>query len=161
MVDARLKDGSRVNAIIPPLALRGPCITIRKFAQKRLTAADLVSFGALNEPMVEFLEAAVVHRMNIVVSGGTGSGKTTLLNVLSNFIPLEERVVTVEDAAELKLVQPHVVTLEARPANLEGRGAITIRDLVETASVCVPTGSWLVSAEVGSARHVAGNEHWP
>ena len=130
MVDARLKDGSRVNAIIPPLALRGPCITIRKFAQKRLTAADLVSFGALNEPMVEFLEAAVVHRMNIVVSGGTGSGKTTLLNVLSNFIPLEERVVTVEDAAELKLVQPHVVTLEARPANLEGRGAITIRDLV-------------------------------
>ena len=130
MVDARLKDGSRVNAIIPPLALRGPCITIRKFAQKRLTAADLVNFGALSEPMVEFLEAAVVHRMNIVVSGGTGSGKTTLLNVLSNFIPLEERVVTVEDAAELKLVQPHVVTLEARPANLEGRGAITIRDLV-------------------------------
>ncbi|RRV38249.1 CpaF family protein [Pseudomonas sp. o96-267] len=130
MVDARLKDGSRVNAIIPPLALRGPCLTIRKFSEKKLTTDDLIRFGSINEPMVEFLRTAVEQRMNIVVSGGTGSGKTTLLNILSNFIPMEERVVTVEDAAELKLVQPHVVALEARPANMEGKGQVTIRDLV-------------------------------
>lgn len=130
MVDARLKDGSRVNAIIPPLALRGPCLTIRKFSEKKLTTDDLLKYGSINEPMVEFLRTAVEQRMNIVVSGGTGSGKTTLLNILSNFIPLEERVVTIEDAAELKLVQPHVVALEARPANMEGKGQVTIRDLV-------------------------------
>lgn len=130
MVDARLKDGSRVNAIIPPLALRGPCLTIRKFSEKKLTTDDLLKYGSINEPMVEFLRTAVEQRMNIVVSGGTGSGKTTLLNILSNFIPLEERVVTVEDAAELKLVQPHVVSLEARPSNMEGKGQVTIRDLV-------------------------------
>ena len=130
MVDARLKDGSRVNAIIPPLALRGPCLTIRKFSEKKLTTDDLIKYGSINEPMVEFLRTAVEQRMNIVVSGGTGSGKTTLLNILSNFIPLDERVVTVEDAAELKLVQPHVVSLEARPANMEGKGQVTIRDLV-------------------------------
>jgi pilus assembly protein CpaF len=130
MVDARLKDGSRVNAIIPPLALRGPCLTIRKFSEKKLTTDDLLKYGSINEPMVEFLRTAVEQRMNIVVSGGTGSGKTTLLNILSNFIPMEERVVTVEDAAELKLVQPHVVALEARPANMEGKGQVTIRDLV-------------------------------
>jgi pilus assembly protein CpaF len=130
MVDARLKDGSRVNAIIPPLALRGPCLTIRKFSEKKLTTDDLLRFGSINEPMVEFLRTAVEQRMNVVVSGGTGSGKTTLLNILSNFIPMEERVVTVEDAAELKLVQPHVVSLEARPANMEGKGHVTIRDLV-------------------------------
>ena len=130
MVDARLKDGSRVNAIIPPLALRGPCLTIRKFSEKKLTTDDLIKYGSINEPMVEFLRTAVEQRMNIVVSGGTGSGKTTLLNILSNFIPMEERVVTVEDAAELKLVQPHVVALEARPANMEGKGQVTIRDLV-------------------------------
>jgi pilus assembly protein CpaF len=130
MVDARLKDGSRVNAIIPPLALRGPCLTIRKFSEKKLTTDDLLKYGSINEPMVEFLRTAVEQRMNIVVSGGTGSGKTTLLNILSNFIPMEERVVTVEDAAELKLVQPHVVALEARPSNMEGKGQVTIRDLV-------------------------------
>ena len=131
MVDARLRDGSRVNAIIPPLALRGPCITIRKFSEKKLTDKDLLGFGAVNEQMVEFLSIAVINRMNIVVSGGTGSGKTTLLNILSNYIPMDERVVTVEDAAELRLVQPHVVSLEARPPNLEGRGAVSIRDLVK------------------------------
>lgn len=130
MVDARLKDGSRVNAIIPPLALRGPCLTIRKFSEKKLTTDDLMRFGTINPQMVEFLRTAVEQRLNIVVSGGTGSGKTTLLNILSNFIPVEERVVTVEDAAELKLVQPHVVSLEARPANMEGKGQVTIRDLV-------------------------------
>jgi len=131
MVDARLKDGSRVNAIIPPLALRGPCLTIRKFAKKKLTADDLIAYGAVVTPMVEFLKVAVEQRLNIVISGGTGSGKTTLLNVLSNFIPESERIVTVEDAAELKLVQPHLVSLEARPANLEGKGAVPIRDLVK------------------------------
>ena len=131
MVDARLKDGSRVNAIIPPLALRGPCLTIRKFSKQKLVAADLVKFGALNEKMVKFLETAVKNHRNIIISGGTGSGKTTLLNVLSNFIPPDERIITVEDAAELKLNQPHLVSLEARPANLEGKGAVPIRDLVK------------------------------
>lgn len=131
LVDARLQDGSRVNAIIPPLALRGPCLTIRKFSKKKLTTDDIIAFGAINENMVKFLEMAVLHRMNIVISGGTGSGKTTLLNVLSNFIPETDRIVTVEDAAELKLGQPHVVGLEARPPNMEGKGAIPIRDLVK------------------------------
>ena len=131
MVDARLKDGSRVNAIIPPLALRGPCLTIRKFAQEKLTAKDLIGFGAIDEKMMQFLEVAVTQKMNIIISGGTGSGKTTTLNILSNYIPAGERIVTIEDAAELKLAQPHLVSLEARPANLEGKGAITIRDLVK------------------------------
>ena len=130
MVDARLKDGSRVNAIIPPLALRGPCLTIRKFSDQKLTTDDLLGYGSIDSQMVDFLRMAVEQRLNVVVSGGTGSGKTTLLNILSNFIPVEERVVTVEDAAELKLVQPHVVSLEARPANMEGKGQVTIRDLV-------------------------------
>jgi pilus assembly protein CpaF len=131
MVDARLKDGSRVNAVIPPLAIKGPCVTIRKFARRKLTAQDLMQFGAISSDMVEFLRVAVELRANIVVSGGTGSGKTTLLNVLSNFIPDDERIVTVEDAAELQLNQPNLVSLEARPPNIEGRGAITIRDLVK------------------------------
>jgi len=131
LVDARLQDGSRVNAIIPPLALRGPCLTIRKFSKKKLTADDIIAFNAINEDMVKFLQMAVIHRKNIVISGGTGSGKTTLLNVLSNFIPETERIVTVEDAAEIKLVQPHIVSLEARPPNMEGKGAIPIRDLVK------------------------------
>lgn len=131
MVDARLKDGSRVNAIIPPLAIKGPSITIRKFAKRKLTGEDLIGFGAINREMIEFLQVAVSLRANVVVSGGTGSGKTTLLNVLSNFIPDHERIVTVEDAAELKLNQPNLVSLEARPANVEGRGAVTIRDLVK------------------------------
>jgi len=131
MVDARLKDGSRVNAIIPPLALRGAALTIRKFAQKKLNAQDLVGFNAISPDMAKFLKICVEARKNIVVSGGTGSGKTTLLNILSNFIPVHERVITVEDAAELKLDHDHLVSLESRPANVEGKGAILIRDLVK------------------------------
>jgi len=131
MVDARLPDGSRVNAIIPPLALNGPTITIRKFSRDPLTVNDLIRFGTINEQMAEFLEACVKIRLNIVVSGGTGSGKTTTLNVLSSFIPPDERIVTVEDAAEVQLRQEHVVSLEARPANIEGKGEISIRDLVK------------------------------
>lgn len=133
IVDARLKDGSRVNAVIPPLAIKGPCITIRKFATRRLTTTDLMGFGSFNAEMAQFLENAVRVRRNIVVSGGTGSGKTTLLNVLSSAIPEHERVVTIEDAAELRLAQPHVVSLESKPANLEGKGEYTIRDLVKNA----------------------------
>jgi pilus assembly protein CpaF len=131
MVDARLKDGSRVNAIIPPLAIKGPSLTIRKFAKRRLTFNDIVEYGSMNQQMVDFLRVCVEQRKNIIVSGGTGSGKTTLLNVLSSFIPDSERIVTVEDAAELKLYQPNLVSLEAKPANIEGRGAITIRELVK------------------------------
>ena len=133
MVDARLKDGSRVNAIIPPLALRGPCLTIRKFSQKKLVLEDLIQFGSLDERMARFLTRSVIARRNIVVSGGTGSGKTTLLNVLSSAIPEDERIITIEDAAELRLSQPHVVSLETRPANMEGRGEYSIRDLVRNA----------------------------
>ncbi|TQD45708.1 FHA domain-containing protein [Lysobacter aestuarii] len=133
MVDARLKDGSRVNAIIPPIALRGPSISIRKFAKKKLVGRDLLGYGSINEGMLAFLETAVSERKNIVVTGGTGSGKTTLLNILSNFIPARDRIVTIEDAAELKLVQPNLVALEARPPNLEGKGQVTIRDLVKNA----------------------------
>jgi len=131
MVDARLRDGSRVNAVIPPVALKGPCITIRKFMKERLTAKHLVGFGSISAEMVEFLEISVKHKRNVVISGGTGSGKTTLLNVLSNFIPEDERIVTVEDAAELRLSQPNLVSLEARPSNQEGKGAVLIRDLVK------------------------------
>jgi pilus assembly protein CpaF len=130
MVDARLRDGSRVNAIIPPLALKGPAITIRKFSKKLLGIPDLIGFGSMTEQIATFLGAAVHARQNIVISGGTGSGKTTLLNVLSSFIPDDERIVTIEDAAELQLPQEHVVSLESRPPNIEGEGAITIRDLV-------------------------------
>lgn len=133
LVDARLKDGSRVNIIIPPLALCGPCITIRKFAQKALSVENLISFGTLDRKMADFIKACIQARINILVSGGTGSGKTTTLNVLSSFIPENERIVTIEDAAELKLQQSHVVTLESRPANIEGSGQITIRDLVKNA----------------------------
>jgi pilus assembly protein CpaF len=130
MVDARLKDGSRVNAIIPPLALKGPCLTIRKFSKRKLTSDDLVQFGSVSEDMANFLRISVENRRNVIVSGGTGSGKTTLLNILSNFIPHHERVITVEDAAELKLHHAHLISLESRPANVEGRGAISIRELV-------------------------------
>ncbi|WP_174730752.1 CpaF family protein [Mesobacillus harenae] len=130
MVDARLPDGSRVNAIIPPLALKGPTITIRKFSKEPFQIEDLVNFGTLTSEMAIFLDACVKARLNIFVSGGTGSGKTTTLNVLSNFIPEDERIVTIEDAAELQLGQDHVVSLESRPPNIEGKGAITIRDLV-------------------------------
>ena len=130
MVDARLADGSRVNAIVPPLALDGASVTIRKFAEKKLTTDDLIAFGSMTKDMALFLEEAVRARQNILVSGGTGSGKTTLLNILSQFIPEGERVVTVEDSAELKLSHRNIVRLEARPANVEGKGRITIRDLV-------------------------------
>src|SRR5436853_164011 len=128
--DARLPDGSRVNIVIPPISLVGPCITIRKFSKTPLTIDDLVRFGSMTPEIAEFLRACILARLNTIVSGGTGSGKTTLLNVLSSFIPDDERIVTVEDAAELQLRQDHVVRLEARPPNIEGKGAITIRDLV-------------------------------
>lgn len=130
MVDARLDDGSRVNAVIPPLSLDGSLLTIRKFASKKLTDDDLIKFGSLNRQMAEFLKEAVRSRQNILVSGGTGSGKTTLLNILSQFIPERERIITVEDSAELKLSHENLCRLEARPANIEGQGRITIRDLV-------------------------------
>ncbi len=130
MVDARLKDGSRVNVIIPPLSMAGPTMTIRKFSKKPYTVDNLIEFGTLTPAMASFLRACVRARLNILVSGGTGSGKTTSLNVLSSFIPEEERIVTVEDAAELQLNQEHVVTLESRPSTVEGRGRIAIRDLV-------------------------------
>ena len=130
MVDARLKDGSRVNVIIPPLAIDGPVLSIRRFAVEALTPTDLVRFGTLSESLVELLRAVVKARLNVVISGGTGSGKTTLLNVMSGFIPENERIVTIEDSAELQLRQPHVVRLETRQANIEGRGQVTQRDLV-------------------------------
>lgn len=130
MVDARLEDGSRVNAVIPPLALDGSLVTIRKFPSKKLTDEDLIKFGSLTRPMALFLREAVRARRNILVSGGTGSGKTTLLNILSQFIPEKERIITVEDSAELKLSHENLCRLEARPANVEGQGRITIRDLV-------------------------------
>ncbi|MBK6691928.1 MAG: Flp pilus assembly complex ATPase component TadA [Myxococcales bacterium] len=133
IVDARLKDGSRVNAIIKPLALRGSCITIRKFARTPLTLERLIELGTLTPPVARFLTRSVIAKKNIIISGGTGSGKTTLLNVLSGAIPSHERIVTIEDAAELQLKQPHVVSLETRPPNLEGRGEYTIRDLVKNA----------------------------
>ena len=130
MVDARLPDGSRVNAIIPPLSLNGPSITIRYFSDRPFTVRDLINFGTMTPEVAMFLKACVEARLNIVVSGGTGSGKTTTLNVISSFIPDDERIVTIEDAAELQLAQEHVVRLETRPPNIEGKGAITIRDLV-------------------------------
>ena len=132
-VDARLPDGSRVHAIIPPLALKGPCLTIRKFAKDPFQIGDLINFGTLTLVMAQFLQAAVTARLNVMISGGTGSGKTTLLNILSNFIGSDERIITIEDAAELQLRQEHLVSLETRPPNMEGKGAITIRDLVRNA----------------------------
>jgi pilus assembly protein CpaF len=131
--DARLPDGSRVNAIIPPLSVDGPALTIRKFSAEPYQAEDLVGFGTLSRQVVELLEACVRGRVNMLVSGGTGAGKTTTLNVLSSFLPDDERIITIEDAAELRLQQPHVVRLEARPPNIEGRGEVTIRDLVRNA----------------------------
>lgn len=131
MVDARLKDGSRVNAVIPPLALKGPSITIRKFSKRKLNSDDLLRFGSASPEMIEFLKVCVEHHRNMLISGGTGSGKTTLLNIMSNFIPEGDRIVTIEDAAELQLHHPNVVSLEARPANIEGKGLVAIRDLVK------------------------------
>jgi len=150
MVDARLPDGSRVNAIIPPLALNGPTVTIRKFPTKRLEVQDLIEFGTLDKTMASFLDGCVKARLNMFISGGTGSGKTTLLNVLSTFIPQEERIVTIEDAAELKLSQEHIISLETRPANIEGKGAITIRDLVRNSLRMRPER--IVIGEVRSAE---------
>ena len=130
MVDARLADGSRVNAIIPPLAVDGPCLSIRRFGRDRLTADDLLHNNTLTQPMLELLQGCVKARLNILISGGTGAGKTTFLNVLSSFISNRERIVTIEDAAELQLHQDHVVRLETRPANIEGKGAVHQRQLV-------------------------------
>jgi pilus assembly protein CpaF len=132
-VDARLPDGSRVNAVIPPVSIDGPALTIRKFAADPYEAEDLVAFGTLTTPVAQFLEACVRGRLNVLVSGGTGAGKTTTLNVLSSFIPDDERIITIEDAAELRLLQPHVVRMEYRPPNIEGRGEVTIRHLVRNA----------------------------
>ncbi|HEX2603825.1 MAG TPA: ATPase, T2SS/T4P/T4SS family [Oxalicibacterium sp.] len=131
MVDARLKDGSRVNAVIPPLALKGANITIRKFSKKKLVGEDLVKFGSMTPAMLHFLKTVVEQKSNIIISGGTGSGKTTLLNVMSSYIPKDERIITVEDAAELQLTQPNLIGLESRPANAEGKGLVSIRDLVK------------------------------
>jgi pilus assembly protein CpaF len=133
LVDARLRDGSRVNAVIRPIALRGTCITIRKFAKTPITDEKLVEMGAMTRQMLRFLRRSVVARKNVIVAGGTGSGKTTLLNALSAAIPAHERIVTIEDAAELKLRQPHVVALETRPANMEGKGELSMRQLVKNA----------------------------
>jgi pilus assembly protein CpaF len=130
LVDARLPDGSRVNAVIRPISLVGPTITIRKFFKKPLTVEDLIRYGSITKEIIEFLRASIISRLNMIISGGTGSGKTTLLNVLSGFIPNDERIVTIENAAELQLRQEHVVTLESRPPNIEGKGQITIQDLV-------------------------------
>ncbi len=129
-VDARLQDGSRVNAVIPPISLVGPVLTIRKFSKNPISVEQMIQFGSISQEAVQFLKACVEARLNIIISGGTGSGKTTLLNILSSFIPADERIVTIENAAELQLRQEHVVTLESRPPNIEGRGEITIRDLV-------------------------------
>jgi pilus assembly protein CpaF len=129
-VDARLPDGSRVNAVIPPLSIDGPALTIRKFSADPYQADDLISFGTLTRQVVDLLDACVRGRLNMLVSGGTGAGKTTTLNVLSSFLPDDERIITIEDAAELRLQQPHVVRLEYRPPNIEGKGEVSIRDLV-------------------------------
>jgi pilus assembly protein CpaF len=129
-VDARLPDGSRVNAVVPPVAIDGPSITIRKFSKEKLGISDLIDFGSITEKMGEFLRACVLAHLNVIISGGTGSGKTTLLNILSSFIPEDERIVTIEDAAELQLQQDHVLRMETKPANVEGLGGVTIRDLV-------------------------------
>ena len=152
MVDARLPDGSRVNAIIPPLALNGPTLTIRKFSEKPFTIYDLLRMNTLNENMADFLKAAVESKLNIFISGGTGSGKTSTLNVISSFIPRNERIVTIEDAAELRLSQDHVISLEARPQNIEKQGEITIRDLVRNSLRMRPDR--IIVGEVRGCRDV-------
>ncbi|HEY7865153.1 MAG TPA: CpaF family protein, partial [Psychromonas sp.] len=131
MVDARLQDGSRINAIIPPLALDGPCLSIRRFAVEKLTAEQLIAYGSMSKEMGQFIQAIIVGKLNVLISGGTGSGKTTLLNILSGYIPENERIITIEDSAELQLQQPHTVRLETRIANIEGKGEVLQRDLVK------------------------------
>lgn len=150
MVDARLPDGSRVNAIIPPLSLIGPTITIRKFSERPFTIQDLIKFQTLSPEMAEFIRACVVSKLNVFISGGTGSGKTSTLNVLSSFIPNNERIVTIEDAAELRLAQDHVVPLESRPPNIEGQGSVSIRDLVRNSLRMRPDR--IIVGEVRSAE---------
>ena len=154
MVDARLADGSRVNVIIPPLSLTGPCVTIRKFSKDVLTVDKMIEFGSFDQRMAEFLEDCVKGRLNIVVSGGTGSGKTTLLNVLSSYVPATERIVTLEDSAELQLKQDHVVTLETRPPNIEGEGEVTMRDLVRNALRMSPDRIIVGECRTGEALDV-------
>ncbi len=162
MVDARLPDGSRLNAIIPPLALDGPSLTIRKFGSKPLALEDLLRFGAFTPEMVMLLEGAIKARLNIIISGGTGSGKTTLLNTLSSFIQNDHRVITIEDAAELQLQQEHVLRLETRPANIEGKGRVTATDLVKNALRMRPDRIIIGECRgAGNARHAAGHEHRP
>lgn len=150
MVDARLKDGSRVNAIVPPLAIDGPSLSIRRFAIEKLSAQDLVELGSLAPVLVDVIKGIVKSRLNVLISGGTGSGKTTLLNVLSGFIPADERIVTIEDSAELQLQQPHVVRLETRPPNIEGKGEVTQRDLVRNSLRMRPDR--IIVGEVRSAE---------
>jgi pilus assembly protein CpaF len=152
MVDARLQDGSRFNAIIPPLALDGPVVSIRRFGTVPITADDLIAFGSVPKPMMQVLHGCIKSALNVVISGGTGSGKTTFLNVLSSFIPSDERIITIEDAAELQLQQPHVVRLETRPPNLEGKGEITARDLVKNALRMRPDR--IILGEIRSAEAI-------
>jgi Flp pilus assembly CpaF family ATPase len=156
MVDARLPDGSRVNAIIPPLALRGPTVTIRKFSRDPYTMNDLIGFGTITGKAAQFVSACVRGKLNILISGGTGTGKTTTLNALSAFVPNDERIVTIEDAAELQLQQEHVITLESRPPNIEGQGEVRIRELVRNALRMRPD-----RIIVGEVRHAPGDEHGP
>ena len=161
MADGRLQDGSRINAIIPPLVVGEPVLTIRRFPEMPYTVVDLIRMESISEDAAMFLSAAVKGKLNVLISGGTGTGKTTLLNVLSNYVPDTDRVVTVEDAAELKLEQPHVVRLESRPANIEGVGQVSIRDLVKNALRMRPDR--IVIGEVrgsGGTRHAPGDEHW-
>lgn len=150
LVDARLEDGSRVNAVIPPLSVGGSSLTIRKFSKVPLTVRNLIDFGTLTPEMAELLDACVKAKLNIIVSGGTGTGKTTLLNVLSSFLPGDERIVTIEDAVELQIQQQHVVRLESRPPNTEGKGEVTIRELLRNSCVCARTGSWWARSAAAS-----------
>jgi pilus assembly protein CpaF len=161
MVDARLKDGSRVNAVIPPLAIDGPMMSIRRFGVDLLQMEDLIEFGALTKEVAEVLRGIVKAELNILISGGTGAGKTTMLNVLSGFIPIDERIVTVEDSAELQLRQPHVVRLETRPPNIEGNGEVTQRDLVRNCAYASGSHSGRRGSWTGSAGYAPGNEHRP